>query len=245
MLLTPRELLQATVGLYRKEFWLLLGYASWLLVPVAAFYFATSLPKNPVTAVLIIVTVVLQLFVWLWIIICLMRATAALLSGKAVDQNALSTQALRRIQPVLAVAFLQALILLGGLLLLVVPAVVFWVWYSLAQVAAALDDKRPIESLTYSRALVAGRFWLVLWRLLAGPAVIGLFYAFLSGSIILAVAAFAQADPTAIFGPTPPLWSELIQSIVDIFFIPLFVVYSVLLFQDLQSHPVEKAAPVA
>lgn len=244
MLSSARDLLSATIELYRKEFWLFLGYAAWLLVPAVAFYFAIALPPNPVTAVLIVVTVVLQIFVWLWILVCLMRATALLLANKPVDHDTLSTQALRRIQPVLAVAFLQALIVLGGTLLLIIPGVIFWVWYSLSQVASGLDDKRPVESLAFSRALVQGRFFATLWRLIAGPLVIGLLYAFFSGAILLILARLFGVDISVIFSNTPPLWSELIQSIVDIFFIPMFLIYTVLLYQDLKIHPLEKITTV-
>ena len=245
MLTSARDLLRETIELYTKEFWLFLGYAAWLLVPAAAFYFAIALPPNPVTAVLIVLTVILQLFVWLWILVCLMRATAQLTANKPVDHDVLTTQALKRIQPVLAVVFLQGLIVLGGTLLLIVPGILFWVWYSLAQVAAGLDDKRPIESLTFSRALVQGRFFATLWRLLAGPVVIGLLYAFLSGAILLVLARVFGVDVSVIFSDSPPLWAELVQSIVDIFFIPMFLIYTVLLYQDMKSHPLEKTELVA
>lgn len=245
MLSSPRDLLRATLDLYRKEFWLFLGYAAWLLVPAAAFYFSIVLPPNPVTAVLIVVTVVLQIFVWLWILVCLMRATALLTAGKPIDHDVLSTQALRRIQPVLAVAFLQALIVLGGTLLLIIPGVIFWVWYSLSQVAAGLEDKRPVESLAFSRALVQGRFFATLWRLIAGPVVIGLLYAFFSAAFLVILARLLSVDVSIIFSDTPPLWSQIVQSIVDIFFIPLFLIYTVLLYQDFKTNPLEKAGPVA
>ena len=244
MLTSARDLLRGTIELYQKEFWLFLGYASWVLVPAAAFYFATALPLNPITFVLIVLTIMLQLFVWLWILVCLMRATAQLTANKPVDHDVLTTQSLKRIQPVLTVVFLQGLIVLGGTLLLIVPGILFWVWYSLAQVAAGLDDKRPIESLTLSRALVQGRFFAALWRLLAGPVVIGLLYAFLSGAILLILAHLFGVDVNVIFSDAPPLWAELVQSIVDIFFIPLFLIYTVLLYQDLKSHPVENAQRV-
>lgn len=244
MLTSPRDLLRTTFDLYRKEFWLFLGYAAWLLVPAAAFYFATELPPNPVTTALIVVTIVLQLFVWLWIFVCLMRATALLVANKTIDHGVLSTQAIRRIQPVLAVLFLQGLIVLGGTLLLIIPGIIFWVWYSLAQVASGLDDKRPIESLTFSRALVAGRFYATLWRLITGPLVIGLFYAFFSGAILILLALLLGIDIDIIFSETPPLWSKLVQSVVDIFFLPLFLIYTVILYQDLKSNPVEKASAV-
>lgn len=245
MLSTPRDLLRAAIDLYRKEFWLFLGYTAWLLVPVATFYFAIALPPHPVTSVLIVVTIVLQIFIWLWILVCLMRATALLLANKPIDHAVLSTQALRRIQPVLIVVFLQALIVLGGALLLIIPGIIFWVWYSFAQVATGLDDKRPIESLTFSRALVQGRFFPTIWRLVAGLLVIGLLYAFFSGAILIILTRLFGVDISIVFSESPPLWSQLVQSVVDIFFIPLFLIYTVLLYQDLKSHPVEKTTIVA
>lgn len=244
-MLTPRELLRRTFELYRKEFWLFLGYAAWVLVPTATFYFAAALPSNPVTTVLVVVTIVLQIFVWLWIIVCLMKATALLSAGKKIDHDVLSTQALRRIQPLLAVGFLQALILFGGFLLFIVPSIIFWVWYSLAQTAAGLDDKRPVESLTYSRTLTRGRFWPMLWRLVFGPIVIGLLYAFVSGFILLGLAQTFGVSLGDIFGDTPPLWTQLVQSAVDIFFVPLFLIYSVLLYQDVKANPLENVPSVA
>ena len=165
--------------------------------------------------------------------------------NKKVDHDALSTASLRRIQPLLVVAFLQGLIIIGGFLLFVVPSVIFWVWYALAQVATGLDDRPVIESLTYSRSLVTNRFFLVLWRLIAGPLVIGLLYAFASGALLLALSTLVQTDLSIVFSDHPPLWVSLIQSIIDIFFVPLFIIYSVLLYQNLKSHPVEKGAPVA
>lgn len=244
MLTSARDLLRTTIELYQKEFWLFLGYTAWLLVPAAAFYFAINLPHNLVTTVLIVVTVVLQIFVWLWILVCLMRATALLTANKPIDHDVLSTQALRRIQPVLAVAFLQALIVLGGTLLFIIPGIIFWVWYSLAQVAAGLDDKRPVESLTLSHAMVQGRFFATLWRLIAGPLVIGLLYAFFIGAILIILARLLGVDISIVFSDSPPLWSELVQSIADIFFVPLFLIYTVLLYQDLKSHPLEKITTV-
>lgn len=245
MLTSARDLLRATIDLYRKEFWLFLGYAAWLLVPAAAFYFAIALPSNSVTSVLVIVTVVLQLFVWLWILICLMRATSLLLANKSVDHDALSTQSLRRIQPVLAVVFLQALIVLGGTLLLVIPGIIFWVWYSLAQVASGLDDKRPIESLTFSRTLVRGRFLTTLWRLIVGPLVITLLYGFVLVAILYLITLPLGIETTQLFSDDPPLWENLVDAIVSMFVTPLYIIYLTLLYLDLKKNQLEKESSVA
>lgn len=245
MLLSPRELLQATIELYRKEFWFFLSYAAWLVVPVAAFYFAMALPGNPVTTVLIIATAVLQLFVWLWITVCLMRATASLSMNQSVDPHTLSTQSLRRVQPLLAVWFLQSLIFIGGFLLLVVPAIIFWVWYGMAQMATGIDDRRPVEALTVSRALVRGRFLSALWRLIAGPIVITLLYGFVLAVILYAIALPLGIDTTLLFREDPPLWESLVDTVVSMFVTPLYIIYLTLLYLDLKKNPLVKAAPVA
>lgn len=245
MLLSSRELLQATIELYRREFWLFLGYAAWLVVPAAVFYFAMALPQNPVTAVLIVVTVVLQLFVWLWITVCLMRATAALSMNQSVDPHVLSTQSLRRVQPLLAVWFLQSLIFIAGFLLLVLPAIIFWVWYGMAQMVTGIDERRPVEALTLSRALVRGRFLSALWRLIAGPVVITLLYGFVLAAILYAIAIPLGIDTTLLFSENPPLWESLMDTVVSMFVMPLYIIYLTLLYLDLKKNPLEKAAPVA
>lgn len=242
MLLSPRELLQATIELYRKEFWLFLGYASWLVVPAAVFYFAMALPENPVTTVLIVVTAVLQLFFWLWITVCLMRATAALSMDKVVDPHVLSTQSLRRVQPLLAVWLLQSLIFIGGFLLLVIPAIIFWVWYGMAQMVTGVDDRRPIEALTISRSLVRGRFLSALWRLIAGPVVITLLYGFVLATILYAIALPLGIDTTLLFSEDPPVWESIVGTIVSMFVTPLYIIYLTLLYLDLKKNPLEKAA---
>lgn len=245
MLLNPQELLRDTMRLYRKEFWMYVGYATWLVVPTAVFYFAVILPSSAIKTPLIILTVLAQLFISLWMAVAIMRATRALHTGEALEPQTISRQALRRIQPVLSTALLQALIVGGGFLLLVVPAFIFWVWYALAQVIAGVEDKTALESLASSRDLVRGRFWTVAWRLVAGPLVIALLYAFLLGGVLLLIGSILGLDVNLLFSDNPPLWSQLIELIAEIFVIPVFVIYAVLLYETLKTHPLEKTEIVA
>lgn len=74
---------------------------------------------------------------------------------------------LRRIARVLpygrlvAVDILYSLIVLVGLLLLIVPGVVFYVWFSLAGVIVKLEDRGVRDALRRSRELVRDSFWRV------------------------------------------------------------------------------------
>ncbi len=245
MLLSPRELLRDSVRLFRAEFWMYVGYAAWLMVPIAAFYFASALPKGTVTTMLVIGTILAELFVSLWIAICLMRATQTLEAGHKLDVKIISQQSLRRIQPVLIVGFLQALIVLGGFLLLVIPAILFWVWYAFAQIGAAIDDQSPVAALSSSRALVRGRFFPVLWRLVAGPVVLWLLYAFTLASVLLLLSNVLGQDVAIMFSDARPLWVRLLDVIANLFVIPLFFIYTVLLYKNLKATPLEKVSPVA
>ena len=61
----------------------------------------------------------------------------------------------------IGVDILFALIVLAGLVLLVVPGVVFFVWFSLAGVVVKVEGKGVRDSLRRSRELVRGSFWRV------------------------------------------------------------------------------------
>jgi Uncharacterised protein family (UPF0259) len=61
----------------------------------------------------------------------------------------------------IGVDILFALIVLVGLILLIVPGVVFYVWFSLAGVVVKVEGKGVVDSLRRSRALVRGSFWRV------------------------------------------------------------------------------------
>ncbi len=63
----------------------------------------------------------------------------------------------------LAILFL--LIEIGGLILLIIPAIIFGVWYGFAQYIFVNEEKGVRESLGVSKNLVTGRFWKVFGRL--------------------------------------------------------------------------------
>lgn len=69
------------------------------------------------------------------------------------------------------------LIILGGSILLIIPGILFSVWFTFAKFIF-IDQGLGIKaSLGKSRELLKGRFWSVFWRLL----VLGLFFGFIVG----------------------------------------------------------------
>jgi hypothetical protein len=76
--------------------------------------------------------------------------------------------------PLLIVALLMSLAVIGGFLLFVVPGVIACVWFGFAQIATVITKKRGWKALGYSRMLVSGRFLTILWYFFATTVLVSL-----------------------------------------------------------------------
>lgn len=238
MISDPFELLRESWKLYKTHLWLLVGYSAWMLLPVGALFLLTFAPDHWLVFVIAMVCTFVEIFIGLWMTVAIARTSHRLSQKQEVNPTAISQEALTRLLPLLKTAVLQGLVALGGLLLLIIPGVVFSFWYAFAQLSTILDDKRPIEALALSKSLVEGRFWAVVWRIVCGPILLAAVYSVLMGLILLLIAQLTGIDSDALMGDASPDWVVLIQAIGEVFLIPLLLVYSVLLYQDLKKHPV-------
>lgn len=66
----------------------------------------------------------------------------------------------------LVLTIMLFVIVCAGLILLVIPGIIFAVWYFSAGYIAAKEEVRPLVALDRSRRMVEGRFFVVFWRLL-------------------------------------------------------------------------------
>lgn len=74
-----------------------------------------------------------------------------------------------KIAQLFVLQLLLGLIILGGLILFVIPAIIFGVWFAFALYFLILENKGITESLGASKTLVSGYFWTVLgYNLLYG-----------------------------------------------------------------------------
>lgn len=84
------------------------------------------------------------------------------------------------------IKILYGLIVFAGLIVLVVPGVIFAIWFFFAIYAMLVDGKRGREALKYSKRLISGRWWGVVWRLII-PKILFLFVSFVISKILLIV----------------------------------------------------------
>lgn len=110
--------------------------------------------------------------------------------GTATYQEALR-QAISRWLPGIGTSMLMGVFLVGLVILLVVPAIIFGIFWSFAIYAVMLNNKSGMDALRHSKDVVSGRWWrvfgvLIVFGLISGAAdwVVGLPLAFATSSFI-------------------------------------------------------------
>ncbi len=244
MLLTASDLFRSSWEIYQKNFWLLLGYAAWLIVPFAAFLIIGKQEElSVIIMALVLLVSAIELFVLLWVSITITQITEDLSQDKPINEERL-TLSIGRISPLLVVSFLQIIIALGGLVLLIIPGLIFSIWYGFAQFPVILSGTSPIKALSESRELVRGRFFPVLWRIFSVPLVIGIMYSAVVGSLIFIIASTTGTDPITVVSSELPMWAETLELLGELLLAPLMLIYTTVLYLDLKKNPLEPPVPV-
>lgn len=77
--------------------------------------------------------------------------------------------------PFIGISVLSTLAIMGGLILLIIPGIIFSIWFQFAINALVIDNQRGTTALSFSKQLVKGRFWKVFGRTLLLGLIFGIF----------------------------------------------------------------------
>lgn len=236
------DLLFESYALYKEHFWLLVGYYAWMLIPAVATFVLQFFPEtNPIVMSLSILVELGSLCLAFYLGVLLILVNAHLIEKKKPVFKTLTQEANKLLNPVAIVLLLQILAVAGGFILLIIPGIIFLIWYSFSQIAAVLEHKKGKEALSFSHNLVKGRFFRVAWRMISGPILLGFLFSTIMGMVYVLVGSLTKTDvvPLLSQAKTPP-WMDLLQSVGDVFFVPLLALYFILLYQDLKLNPETK-----
>lgn len=140
------------------------------------------------------------------------------------------------ILPSIITGILTVLIILGGFLLLIVPGIIFSVWYVFATVAVAIDHKPVKEAFTYSKSLTMGRWFQVLWYILAPAFVFLLIEMIVSGIVHIPSLATPNNDIVTIL-------VDLLDLGISIIIAPLYTIPLIILYDELKKNPITTEIP--
>ncbi|MEI6510878.1 MAG: hypothetical protein WCO25_02430 [Candidatus Uhrbacteria bacterium] len=237
------NLLRASFQLYRTHAKLFVGYVSWLLLSYAAIVLVTLIPNEGVRMGLGLAVELADGMLWLFIGVIMIVLTHQLGNGKEIDTNVVPLYALSALGSFAWVGLLQALTVAGGFLLLVIPGLIFLVWFGFAQQALLLDGKRGLDALSASRDLAKGRFFVAALYQLGGPVLVGIAYLVVLSLAYVALSALTHTPIEDIFGDTPPLWADMLGTIGNIFLLPMLSIYGVMAYKEMKTSVPAKTEP--
>jgi hypothetical protein len=182
------ETLDAAIKLYRAHWKTFMGIAAFILVPVNflqsfltrnvatsnPFNLSTrppALPENSdyVAAISAVFGIALFLFIQPFLAAAFARATSDVYMGGKPTIGGVYRFAFSRTHSILWVSLLSGLAVVGGLILLIVPGILFAIRFTFGSIVVAVEGARGTSAMRRSWRLAKGHFWKILGTLfLAG-----------------------------------------------------------------------------
>lgn len=241
MLKPGLQIVSESWHLYKKDWRQYIPYLLAIFVPtlilsilgtVSTYLQLYSPASALVSSIVILVIFAASIVLTLWAGIGLVKAIAASLAGQTTAWKDNFSSSNHLIWPAFYTSLLTSLIVLLGGLLLIIPGIIFAIWYSFTYYAVILDNVRGMEALRVSKAAVKGQWWSVLWRWLVIAAILGL----LGLAINILVIAVTSLFPVA--GFLKATLASLLTSLVGAALTPLSVAASVILYLNVKQNPV-------
>lgn len=231
-LLSISELFSVTFKIFKERFWsivLIMLVPGILMILVGTFIGAIfgiiSVMFNQGNAIAVLIA--LGLFVLIPFVVIQMWGSVALITSSISKEKLSFSDAYKiswkKIIPYFTVNFLVGCILLGGTFLLLIPAIVFSIWFIFSTYVYLVDDVKGFKAIMASREIVKGHWWLVFWRLFLVGLIGGLIYLFLT--LILKLLGL----DTESFGPS------IILSVISSIFSVFYLCFTAQLFLNLRN----------
>lgn len=259
MLISAGDLIKKSFALYKQNGklflkYVLLSYVPGVILAVAGLFlggaagvlfFAEKKGSAGIALAVLIILVIAAILASIWIFLAFIRVIATRYlnkpEGKIGEELKKSTPL---ILPYIGASILFGLIIFGGTILFIIPGIIFAIWFSFYFYEIALDNKGVMDSLKGSKKLVSGRWWGILWRLVA-PAIVFAILTFILQMVVqLPFSALAQnASSTAVIGVASILMVVL-NAAISALIAPLTATAQVVLYIEAKNTPVGGATPI-
>ncbi len=124
---------------------------------------------------------ILEMIAGFWIGAAGIKAVNDAASGKTLQVREVYVFAWKKMWGFVLLGIVLFLIILGGTILLIIPGIIFSIWFSFSKFIYLYDGLGIKESLQRSRELIKGRFWPVTGRLFVIGLLMAIFQSMVSG----------------------------------------------------------------
>lgn len=247
------ELIKKGLDLYHKNWKLFLKYTLWLYIPSLALslvalsitMLTNLLPGDKlggvVSAIILIITIISAGVFGVWVSMAYFRVIAKTYTNKKVDTLDQELKAARQlILPSILATILALLAVLAGTILFVIPGIIFSIWFTFSAHSVAIEGHGTIAAMKHSKSIVEGRWWQVIWLLLAPTA---LYLLILTAGEFIINAPFSLVRNVLISNPIVTSMSaffmRLMVMLLNFVFVPLIYSTQTILYMELRK-PREK-----
>lgn len=183
-------------------------------------------------AVFFLASIAAGLFIF-WLKLALVKSLGEVVQNQRVEGI---ISALKSTGPLFLPAF-GASILVGvlvffGTLLLVIPGVIFAVWYIFTTYNIIFEKKGVVEAMKMSKVMVVGRWWGVAWRIFIPPAAFILSLILLQALLMSPLAFLSNVEPKVY-----DVINVILSAVVTGIFTPLSVLAILILYFNLRENP--------
>lgn len=198
-----------------------------------SLYLDVYLPSSTmISNVVLILLFAASLVFAIWVTVALAKTMMDCLLAKPTEWKATFSGSSNLIWPVIITSFLVTLIVLGGTLLLIIPGIIFAVWYSFSTYVVIFEGAKGLSALRASKALVAGRWWSIVWRLAISTMVFGFLNSALSYTLIFII----KSLPLPVFIQSAS--ASALVSLAGAITAPLSAGAILILYQSAKQNPI-------
>ena len=171
------DLFKKSFELYKPRMWAMffLGLIAWVgsavifalvgLLGIVSFIFVSeNLKLGLLMALIFLVGLLLVIIINLWVQVALMFAVREENAKSSVKDLLMMTKG--RLASYYWIAFLNAVIILAGFIVFIIPGVILSIWFCFSQYAFVFEGTKGFAALSRSKELVKGYWWPVLGRIL-------------------------------------------------------------------------------
>lgn len=242
MLIQVGVLMRESWALYKNNFALFAKIIAWLLIPSVILSLLPYFISNPVA--FLAANFILSLASWVLsvlITIALILVMDATIKKEPINLKNIYNLSYSKTFSGIIISILVSLAVGLGTLLLIIPGIIFSVWFSFSLYVLILENKKGTEALSASRELVKGKFWPILWRWLAPNFVYGVILLIII-LVPIYIIDFAAGQPGASFTTASTWWSMIIANIIPVFAAPLFYALGLILYNSVKKEIVPAPA---
>lgn len=246
MLINVGEIINKSWGYYAKNFKKLLPMMCLLFIPNFILglvgIFSIYMDQYAATGVYMLINNLVVLAVFVGSLVFTLWASMALAKNLGLIVHEKPITALKEafsdtshlIWPAIYTAVLVFLAVLGGTILLIIPGLIFSIWFCFAYLAVIFDEKRGVAALKESKKLVSGRWWKILWRMLAPGIFYGVFFLIVLNLFTYALEAMIDKESLQFM-----IANGFVNGILSALLSPLTALTSILLYFSAKENPVQ------